>query len=252
MAPAPRAPRCATGGGSRWRSGPTWRRPPPSWSRTPRAGRVGSPGCWPPRHADRGRAHTSSSTRGSTRGVGAHDPADRADTDGLASAAQPFSIAIELERHHRELVAERRGLGVDTVGTAHDRRVPVGQRPAAARPRAAAPAAPSSRSAAARSCSAKPVSSTSEDVMPKWIHRPCSPIDAATTSTNAAMSWRVTSSRSRTASTVNDRSLPARRGVVRWDRGRARPTLPRRAARSRASSRAAVWSDQMSAISGRL
>ena len=45
---------------------------------------------------------------------------------------------------------------------------------------------------ASRSCSASAVSSTSEEVSPKWIQRPASPTDAGTTSTNAATSWSVT------------------------------------------------------------
>ena len=73
----------------------------------------------------------------------------------------------------------------------------------------AASAATSSRAPAtrtsptARSCSASAVSSTSEEVSPKWIQRPASPAEAASTSTNAATSWSVTRSRSSTASTVN-------------------------------------------------
>ena len=46
----------------------------------------------------------------------------------------------------------------------------------------------SSRSAAARSCSASPVSSTSDDVIPKWTQRPSGPTESATTWTNAATS----------------------------------------------------------------
>ena len=57
-------------------------------------------------------------------------------------------------------------------------------------------------SPARRSCSASAVSSTSEEVSPKWIQRPAGPADADSTSTNAATSWSVTASRSRTASTV--------------------------------------------------
>jgi hypothetical protein len=47
------------------------------------------------------------------------------------------------------------------------------------------------------------VSSTSEEVRPKWIQRPAGPALALSTSTNAATSWSVTRSRSLTASTVN-------------------------------------------------
>ena len=46
------------------------------------------------------------------------------------------------------------------------------------------------------------MSSTSLEVSPKWIQRPASPAEAASTSTNAATSWSVTFSRCLTASTV--------------------------------------------------
>jgi hypothetical protein len=72
-----------------------------------------------------------------------------------------------------------------------------------------------STSAAARSWRANPVSITSEDVSPKWIHRPAGPIASATTSTKAATSWRVTASRAITAATVNaprSRQAPASPG----------------------------------------
>ena len=58
---------------------------------------------------------------------------------------------------------------------------------------------PRTSSPAARSCSASAVSSTSEEVSPKWIQRPAWPAERASTSTNAAMSWSVTFSRSWTA-----------------------------------------------------
>ena len=72
----------------------------------------------------------------------------------------------------------------------------------------AASAATSSRapattiSPAACSCRARAVSSTSEEVSPKWIQRPPGPALAWRTSTKAATSWSVTRSRSLTASTV--------------------------------------------------
>ena len=47
------------------------------------------------------------------------------------------------------------------------------------------------------------MSSTSLAVRPWWIQRPAGPADAASTSTNAAVSWSVTSSRSAIACTVN-------------------------------------------------
>ena len=46
------------------------------------------------------------------------------------------------------------------------------------------------------------MSSTSDEVRPKWIQRPAGPADALSTSTKAATSWSVTASRSFTASTV--------------------------------------------------
>ena len=101
------------------------------------------------------RAHTSSSTRGSTLRVRADHPADRADAHGLARAPQALAIAIELERPHRELVAERGRLGVDPVRTA--RCITVSRCASAWRFTTASSRSSraSSRSAAARSCSAK-------------------------------------------------------------------------------------------------
>ena len=58
--------------------------------------------------------------------------------------------------------------------------------------------------AASRSCSARAVSSRSDEVIPKWTHRPASPIDSATACTNAATSCCVVRSISSTRSTVND------------------------------------------------
>jgi hypothetical protein len=107
----------------------------------------------------------------------------------------------------------------------------------------------SSTSALARSCIASPVSSTSDDVSPWWIHRPSSPTDAATTSTNAATSWRVTRSRSRTASTSND----ARSRHARASSFGTTPTAAHAStAASSTSSQFAILarSDQIAAISG--
>ena len=47
------------------------------------------------------------------------------------------------------------------------------------------------------------MSRTSLEVRPWWIQRPAGPAEAASTSTNAAVSWSVTRSRSSIASTVN-------------------------------------------------
>ncbi len=57
-------------------------------------------------------------------------------------------------------------------------------------------------SPALRSWSASAVSSTSEEVRPKWIQRPAGPALSLRTSTKAATSWSVIRSRSCTASTV--------------------------------------------------
>ena len=70
-------------------------------------------------------------------------------------------------------------------------------------------------SPAALICSARPVSTTSEEVSPKWIQRPAGPADAASTSTNAAVSWSVIRSRSLTASTVKVRVAGSPRGPPR-------------------------------------
>ena len=47
------------------------------------------------------------------------------------------------------------------------------------------------------------MSSTSLEVSPWWIQRPAGPAEADSTSTNAAVSWSVTFSRSAIACTVN-------------------------------------------------
>ncbi len=136
-------------------------------------------------------------------------------------------------------------------------RARLGQRGGELARRAARSAAP-----ARCSCSASAVSSTSEDVRPKWIQRPAGPADAPSTSTNAATSWSVTRSRSLTASTVNvaariASSSSARRRPVppaprpRRPRRRAtRSCAPRRSRRRRARggcidrSRRGAYSDQ--------
>ena len=91
----------------------------------------------------------------------------------------------------------------------------------------------SSTKAPRRSCPASPrtkpvaVSSTSEDVRPKWIHSPPSPTDAASRSTNAATSWFVT------RSTLLPRDRIDLRCLARCGRGGCRshslrPPRPRR------------------------
>jgi hypothetical protein len=92
-------------------------------------------------------------------------------------------------------------------------------------------------SPAARSCSASAVSSTSEEVRPKWIQRPEGPALRLRTSTKAATSWSVTRSRSLTACTVNVAARIARRSPsVGPDSSSAAATSTRRQASMRASS----------------
>ena len=91
------------------------------------------------------------------------------------------------------------------------------------------------------------MSSTSDEVRPKWIQRPAGPAEAASTSTNAATSWSVTFSRSWTASTVK---LAARIASRSWDVG---PSSASAAATS-TSRQASIfaWSVQMAPSSGRV
>src|SRR3954470_6314690 len=107
----------------------------------------------------------------------------------------------------------------------------------------------SKMSPAARSCSARPVSSTSEEVRPKWIHLPAGPTFSATAWTNAATSCFVISSSSFTRSTVNDAFslMSFRSSAEMWSR-RAHPSHARTSIRSQFSKRAS--SDQTAAISG--
>ena len=82
------------------------------------------------------------------------------------------------------------------------------------------------------------MSSTSEDVRPWWTQRPASPTDSATTSTNAATSWSVTSL------ALAD-GLGGERGPLAHQRG----VLGRHHARSaRASTTASSTSSQVSSL----
>ena len=97
------------------------------------------------------------------------------------------------------------------------------------------------------SCSASAVSSTSEDVSPKWIQRPAGPADAASTSTKAATSWSVTRSRSCTASTVNvEARIASRSSAVGPSSASAAATSTSRQASILA------WSVQTAPSSGRV
>ena len=92
------------------------------------------------------------------------------------------------------------------------------------------------------------MSSTSDEVSPKWIQRPASPAEAASTSTKAATSWSVIFSRSCAASTVKVAARIASRsaGVGAVHLLAAHATSTRRQASIFA------WSVQMAPISGRV
>ena len=91
------------------------------------------------------------------------------------------------------------------------------------------------------------MSSTSDDVRPKWIQRPDGPALSLSTSTNAATSWSVTRSRSFTASTVNVAArIAARSSGVGPGISSQAATSTRRQASMRASS------VQSAPISGRV
>ena len=100
---------------------------------------------------------------------------------------QSLHVALCLHREPGELDAERRRLGMHAVGASDADAVDMLARALAER-RDKSRAPVSTISPAARSCSAVAVSSTSLEVRPKWIHRPASPADALSTSTNAATS----------------------------------------------------------------
>ena len=149
--------------------------------------------------------------------VRADRPADRADAHGLAGPAEPLAVAVELERPERDLVPEARRLGDDPVRPAGHRRCRGARAPAASSTASSRSSRPSSRSVASRSCRASPVSSTSDDVSPKWTQRPAGPTDSATTCTKAATSCRVT------RSTLERRARDVERRRRRGSRARRPP-----------------------------
>ena len=112
------------------------------------------------------------------RRVGADRAGDRADARLPERPLEPVGVAVRLEGEAGQLDAERRRLGLDAVRAARRTACP------RARARGAASASTSSRaprrmiSPAACSWSASAVSSTSDEVSPKWIQRPASPADA--------------------------------------------------------------------------
>ena len=197
-----------------------------------RGGRAGRPGWRPARPRARAARAPARSKSGPERRVGADRAGDRAGRRLRERALQPLGVAVRLDREAGELEPERGRLGVDAVGAADAQRVRRARAPARRAPRPARARAGTITSPARRSCSASAVSSTSDEVSPKWIQRPAGPADAPSTSTNAATSWSVTASRSFTASTVNVAPRIASRSP-RWARRaprRRRP--PRRARRS--------------------
>ena len=201
-APGPRAPRCAAGGGPRSRTARGRRRPARSRSAARRGGRGRRPASRRPRA--RARAARARAPRSPGRSRRRCRPLPRARRPRRARSARRRRSALRSASK-----AKPASLTPKVVGSAWTPWVrPTQSVPACSRARAASVATSSSAPArttspAAFSCSASAVSRTSEEVRPKWIQRPAGPAEAASTSTNAAMSWSVTFSRSLTASTVN-------------------------------------------------
>ena len=105
-----------------------------------------------------------------------------------------MAVPVHLQRPQCELGTERGRLGVHPVGTAEDGHVCELDGPAAQGLDQLA-GRHTRRSAAAASATLSAVSTTSDEVNPKWIHDPSGgPIRSCTTSTNAATSWSVTRS----------------------------------------------------------
>ena len=124
-APPPRAPRCAGGAGSRWRT---------ARARRPRARSPTSSSAW----RSRGTTWVDTFSRARpeplqhgllhlrpVRRVGAHRARQRAHRHALDRALQPQQVAVRLEGEAGELHAERGGLGVHAVRAAHAERVHV-------------------------------------------------------------------------------------------------------------------------------
>ena len=122
------------------------------------------------------RASTRASNSGLGRRVGADRARERADRRPARTRARRRSrVAVRLEGEARELDAERRRLGVHAVRAPDAQRVARARARARRAPRRARARPATITSPAARSCSASAVSSTSEEVRPKWIQRPASP-----------------------------------------------------------------------------
>ena len=140
-----------------------------------RGGRAGRP-AWRPARAARPRRveHARLVVRAERR-VGADRARDRARGGLRERALEPLGVAVGLEREAGELEPEatsaRRGRRACGRRTA----CPRARAPARRAPRRSARAPARIGSPARRSCSASAVSSTSEEVSPKWIQRPAGP-----------------------------------------------------------------------------
>ena len=197
-APRPRAPRCAAGGGPRWRSA-RGRRPASAIACSSSAWRSRAHHLRRDRLARAARAARAPAPRSRGRAPRRCRPRPRSrPTDACANARSSRSaLRCGLEGEAGELQPERRRLGVHAVRAPDAQRRPVLARPLRPAPSTSSRAPASDHLAGLRAAAAPaPVSSTSEEVSPKWIQRPAGPADAASTSTNAATSWSVTRSRS--------------------------------------------------------
>ena len=134
--PPPRAPRCA----ARWRISTailsSARRAARARRRTRRGGRAARPASPPAR--SRGRAARSTPPRPRARGGRTCPPRPRSCRPRPPRRArEPLALAAHLLREHEQLEPEGRRLGVDAVGAADARRVPVLARAPRSTPRSA-------------------------------------------------------------------------------------------------------------------
>ena len=206
-----------------------------------RGGRAGSPGSRPARA--RGRAARRRAARPRGRRPRRHRPCPRACRPACprVRAAQPRSVAVELERPAGELRAERDRLGVHAVRPADHRRARGaprrGGRPPRAPGRARRGGAPRPRAPGARApCRARPTTSGRSGAS-----APGGPTCSATASTKAATSCCVRSSISATRCGRGRHGAGAQL-LCASSRGRRRapPRRPSPPARPRASGRAST------------
>ena len=179
------APRCAGGGAPRWRSARGPRRPARSLRAAPRGGR-GPPPAWRPAPAP-GPAAPARAPRRPARARSACPPPPRSPPPRPGQT--PARGGRALRWASKAKPASFRPKVVGSAWTPCVRPTQSVSRCSRAR---STNAATSSRapgriaSPAALSWRASPVSTTSELVSPKWIHRPAGPADSARTSTKAA------------------------------------------------------------------